>query len=361
MAKYEALKERALANFDFLLAYWEIEYIQINNSEYDFLNPTRNDKNHGACRFNITKGTGADFTGTGFTSADFQSLGPGFTKDDFAGITRGNSNNWGFDIIGLCQRLHGLNTYQDAAKMLGDQLTKLRQSNVHLNKVDPKAKEAREHKRAEQKLKTFKIATNTWKLCQDYKNTPGENYLLSRKIHLEVSDPSIKFHHKIYNSELKSSIPALLFKVAIAPDSPLVAIHRIYIAKDGSRKAHIASTKMALGSVQGAGIWFGEPGPELCILEGPENALTIRCLGYPFVVCTINATNFSNLTIPSYVKKILIMPDPDKAGKINALKAIKAYARKDLELKLVFPPDRILPNGKKADWNDILCGKGNKV
>lgn len=358
MAKFEALKERALANFDFLLKYWEIEYIQINSSEYDFLNPTRDDTNHGACRFNITKGTGADFTGTGFTSSDYQSLGAGFDKSDFAGITRGDGNNWGFDIIGLCQRLHGLNTYNDAAKMLQHQLGQLKQGGVNLNKVDPKAKEAREHKRSEQKLKTLQSAQRTWGLCRDYKNTIGETYLISRRLIFPRFD-NLKFHEKIYNSELKGNIPALLFKVSDAPDGVIQAIHRIYISKDGTRKAKVAAPKMALGSIQGAGIWFGEPGPELGIAEGPENALSLRVLGHPFVVCTINATNFSNLKIPDYVERLVLFPDPDKAGEQNAQKATRAYNNK--EIKIVFPPKRKLENGKMADWNDILQGHGTPV
>lgn len=359
MAKYEALKERALINFDHLLNLWQIEYTKINDIEYDFINPTRKDTNHGACRFNVAKGTGADFAGTGFTSADYQSIGPGFTKEDFAGITRGNSDNWGFDIIGLCQRLHGLNTYQDAAAMLKHQLTDLN-SKIDLNKVDPGAKEAREHKKLEYNLKTLKSAERAWSLCVPYYKSLGNNYLKSRNIHLP-GEQNIKFHEKIYNTELKTNIPALLFKVSVLPETPLVAIHRIYVAKDGSRKAHVKSQKMALGSIKGAGIWFGIPGPELCIVEGPENALSIRVLGYPFVVCSINATNFSNLSIPVYVKKIILFPDPDEAGKNSAGKAIKAYAKDERLLKLVFPPDKALPNGKKADWNDILCGRGTAV
>lgn len=354
MPKFEALKERALVNFEHLLHLWQIEYHRINASEYDFINPTRKDTRHGACRFNITKGTGADFTGTGFTSADYQSIGSGFTKEDFAGITRGDSNNWGFDIIGLCQRLHGLHTYQDAATLLRNQLKQLRDSKVNLNRVEPGAREAREHKRSEQKLKTLRSAEFIWKLCQDYKGTIAENYFHSRAIYLVDDEPSIRFHAKIYNKELDLKIPAVLFKVTENPTSPITAIHRIYIAKDGSRKAKINNQKMALGSIQGAGIWFGDPGPKLAIVEGPENALSIRVLGFPFVACTINATNFSNLTIPKYVKEIVLLPDPDKAGRENAHKAVKAYGRSDATIKIVFPPEKKLENGKLADWNDIL-------
>jgi hypothetical protein len=359
MTKYAQLKERALVNFEHLLDFWKINYVQINTNEYDFINPTRKDNNYGACRFNIAKGTGADFTGSGFTSSDFQSIGPGFTKEDFAGFTRGDNNNWGFDIIGLCQRIHGLDAYSDAAKMLRDNLRDLKNT-VRLKRADPKAYEQREHKRSEQRLKILKSAERTWNLCEEFPLTFGDGYLRARKIFIR-DEYNMRFHAKIYNSELKANIPALLFKVQKAPDDRLVAIHRIYISKDGKSKAKIENPKMALGSIQNAGIWFGRPGPELCIVEGPENALSIRVLGYPFVVCTINATNFSNLAIPSYVNKVILMPDPDEAGKQAALKAIKSYGRKGTDIKLVFPPKRKLENGKLADWNDILQGLGTEV
>ena len=359
MAKYDLLRERALANFEQLLDFWQIQYRKISADEYDFLNPTRDDKNYGACRFNIKKGTGADFAGTNYTSSDFKRLGLGFTEEDFAGLSKGTHgrSQWGFDIIGLCQRLNGLHSYSEGAKLLTAALTGIRQQGDYV-KPDKDAKDKRENERSAGRLKSLKAAERTWSICKSYIGTEGETYLRSRKIY-GIDEPNIRFHNRVYNSELKAHIPALLFKVSKSPDGPLEAIHRIYIAKDGSRKAFLTNPKKALGDIKGAGIWFGKPSRELCIVEGPETSLAVRCLGFPFVVSTISATNYANLIIPDYVCTVKLMPDPDEAGKANAHKALREYGRQKKELKLIFPPSMILSNGKLGDWNDLIMGQNN--
>ena len=155
MSKYDQIREEALTNFDLLLTYWGIEYQKINDKEYDFINPLRDDKNHGACRFNVDKGTGADFAGTNFKDTDFLRIGQGFTASDFANITR--RGNWGFDIIGLCQRLRGAKSYQDASRLLRDDLKQIKKSPLFINPTK-NAYERRKQVQSEQKLKTLKIA-----------------------------------------------------------------------------------------------------------------------------------------------------------------------------------------------------------
>lgn len=359
--KYAQLSERALANFEVLLNLWQIQYEKVAPDEYDFLSPTRtNDQNLGACRFNITKGVGSDFAGSNFTSADFQAIGLGLGKEDFAGFTQQRSTGNGFDIIGLAGRVHRKINRSDAANCLRTDLKALTKSTV-LIKPAKDAAELRQHKRQEQKLGALKSAEKTWRICQDIKGTNAVTYFHSRKIYVS-NEPNVKYHGQIFNSELKQNIPAILFKVSVGPDTPLVAIHRIYISKDGTRKAKIDIPKRALGSIQGAGIWFGTQGDTLNIAEGPENALTLRMLGYSFVVCTINAGNFSGLCIPSTVNKIILCPDPDGAGEAAARKAIKAYGAQGIKkIDLMYPPKRKLPNGKLADWNDVLCDLGEKI
>lgn len=359
MAKYAALRERALANFEALLDLWQITFTKISNDEYDFLNPTRKDNNYGACRFNVAKGIGSDFAGTNFTSADYKSLGPGFTKDDFAGYNQhtGISTTWGFDIIGLCQRLRGSSTYKDAATELRDNLKSIK-SNGKYNPASADAARQRDAQRTENKKKILASAQKTWNYCKDFEGTLADVYLRSRKLYFKGNAPEIKFHPKIYNTELKTFIPAVLFKISKSPESEFLGVHRIYIARDGSRKAHLTNPKMALGSIKGAAIWFGTPDKTLHIVEGPENALTIKYLGYSFVACTISAANFGNLSIPNYVNDVKLFPDPDKAGKEAALKAVDAYQRQGKTVTIVMPPKRTLDNGKLADWNDVLMGKG---
>lgn len=347
--QYDALKERALANITLLFDHWKIDYKWINDKEIDFINPTRKDQNYGACRFNVFKNRGSDFAGYDYKSSDFSRLGKEFTKEDFAAI--GTTTNQGFDIISLCGRLRGISNYSDAAKYLRLTIKEI-EENTCLIKVNKEQKEKIAHERAAHSLKMLQFAQRTWGVCGEIKDTIGELYLSKRGI--TVKEPLvIKFKDRIYNKELQKYIPTLLFKVQVSPEGPLIAIHRIYLTEQGN-KANLISPKMALGSICGAGIWFGEKYSALYVTEGPENALSIRELGEQFAVSTISAANMCNLIIPDYVHTVVICPDPDEAGKNSALKAAKAFALQNKIVKIAFPPEKYLSNGKLADWNDII-------
>lgn len=344
--KDDALRERALANIELLFDHWGLEWKKINSKEYDFINPTRKDTNHGACRFNVAKGRGADFTGSYIKDSDVAKLGPGFTREDFINIGKQESQ-WGFDIIGLCQRIRQLDSYSDAARNLQESLKELSRDNK-LIKPSKDAAAKRLHKIQEEKLKILKSAEKIWNLAEDFKNTVGNHYLRGRKIFIK-DEPHIKFLARVKNTEKNNFFPALIFKVSKGPTTPITAIHRIYLYPDihtgEAKKLDCENPKVALGSVLGSAIWFGTPGPQLCIAEGPENALSIRRLGYPFVASSVFSSNFSNLEIPIYVKELLLFPDGDKAGKSNLAKALKKYKK--------YKPAIHFPTENK-DWNDIL-------
>ena len=347
MNRYTILRETALLNFERLLEYWGIQYYKVDSNEYDFINPLRNDTNFGACRFNTKKGIGADFAGTAITDDQFASFGSGFTKEDFVFVgDNGADTNRGFDIIGLCGRLFKIDNYQESASRLIDNLKEI-DKHKNILKITPKLIKEKEQERELLSLKKLNTAKHTWSKCEYIQNTLGETYLKNRGIYISGEDGAIKYKERIYNSETSSFIPALLFYVSEQRGSDLTAIHRIYLSEDG-KKANLNQPKMALGIIKGSGIWFGgEVTNKLYIAEGPENALSILSMGRSPVVCTINASNFGNLTIPDSVTNITLCPDNDKAGISNSKKALKNYAKKGRKIKLAFPP-------KGKDWNDIL-------
>jgi hypothetical protein len=352
--KYGSLREQALANAELLFDYWQLDYVKVNKYEYDFLNPTRKDTKHGACRFNVDKGRGADFAGSYVKDSDITSIfGPNFTREDFQNIGR-VEQSWSFDIIGLCQRLHRLNNYNDAAKFLEKQLNNIKKLEG-FQEAAADAAAVRLHKLQTEKLKRLQWAERIWRSCKSWQGTLAETYFQSRSIKLRGTFPSIKFHPKIYNSELKGFFPAVLFKVSDSMDGALSAIHRIYLDSEGN-KLNVSSPKVALGNILGCGIWFGDINKDLCVAEGPENALSLITLGYGFVVSTVFSNNFSNLNVKGY--NIKLFPDPDTAGRVNTVKAEVNYRARGNNLSIVFPPKKLLPNGKLADWNDIIMGKG---
>lgn len=354
MNRYDLLEELALANAEALFELWGLEYKRINNDEYDFLNPTRNDKNFGACRFNVKKGKGADFAGINFSKVDLAAVGLNFDKDDFV-ESKSIQTNWGFNIIGLCMRLHGVADYKDAAKLIHSQLNTLKERGT-LYTVTEEAIAKKQKDALLAVSRKIEIAKRTWDSCRPITDTLGETYLGSRGIYLLQKEDTIKYHPKVLNMETKKFLPALLCKVQKKPDGPLVAIHRIFLRPDGSGKADVNNPKMALGAIEGAAIWFGNPCEQLCIVEGPENALAVRSLGFRFVCSTINSANFCGLVVPKGVTEIVLFPDPDEAGILANRKAYKTYTQHIKKVRTVWPPKK--EDNPKWDWADELKSRG---
>lgn len=342
---YENLKECAVFNIEKLFTFWKIKYVQIAPNEYDFLNPTREDKHFGAVRFNTIKGIGSDFTGTVFTKEDYKLISTSFDNTDFDGVNASDKKSWGFDIIGLTQRIYNLNTYRDAAMILKDDMRKIHKLG-DLIIPSPTEIAARKNKAKKASDETVMFARKTWGWCKDYSQTIGEIYLQSRCIYLEKHQQSIKFHHTVLCREAGKPLPCLLFRVSQLPDSPIEAIHRIYLDPLTGNKAKLKNAKMALGAVKGNAIWFGEVHTTLCIAEGPENALSVLSFGYKFVCSSINASNMSCLTIPREVKKIVLFADTGKAGESAANQAKEVYTHQGYKVLIKYP--------EKGDWNDVL-------
>lgn len=351
-------REKALANFELLLELWQIQYKKVTTHEYDLLATWRQDRNYGSCRFNIDKGRGADFAGLLFSDVDFKLLGPGFTKDDYSGFAEGSQAKVGFDIVGLCQRIYNLNDYSTALKYLSNDLRAIAQTDGFTN---PSA-DAADRRRREQELKIkerIEQSNTLWESCKYHKleGSLGQKYLNTRGI--ITLDKNIRFHPNIFHGPSKKNFPALIFKVQEYYDGPLVAIHRIFLSPDGTGKAKVDNPKMALAPIRGAGIWFGEPCSELYILEGPENALTMKEMGAGFVWCSVFSTNMPNIKIPSNVNKIIIAPDPDPSGEISYEKLrdnLEPYAKLGTVIKKLTIPTFKKKNGKYADLNDIYVG-----
>lgn len=330
MAKHDQLREKGLANFESLLTLWGIEYKKLTEVEYDFLSPTRSDRNFGACRFNTYKGRGADFASSTITEQDCKLLGIGFSPNDFSGYSNGEYRKSGFDIIGLVQRVHNCNTYNDAAGYLSNDLKKIAEQGV----IVTPAKDAAEKRRLEQAAqlqKKIELSQRLWHTAKELKGSKGEVYLDCRGIH--PKETSIRINPWLkHTSGIR--YPTLLFKAQKSPDGPIVAIHRIFLSENGETKAPVDDPKMALGAIKGAGIWFGNPSSILIIAEGPENALIYREANHSFVVSTVYSTNYHNLTIPKYVKTVILAPDEDKAGMSACKLAIKEYSKQGKKIRL---------------------------
>jgi hypothetical protein len=329
--QYEKITEEALLNIDALFDYWGLQYQKVGEYEYDFLSPTRNDSNYGACRFNSRKNRGKDFGGQEISTVRNRSTGLELENNDYAATDGKTFIRTSFDIISLTQRIHLADNYRLGARWLQSDLEQLR-SNPNFTAFSAAASDRRKRDIEQQRLKRVKLAKEIWHACKHYPfvDSLGDQYLKSRGL-VDISEPSIRFHPSIHHLPTKSSMGALIFRVSKNPTSEIAAIHRILLNSDGTGKANVETPKMALGPIQGNAIWFGTPGDTLVIAEGPEEALTHRII-YSFVACSVYVSNFHSLFIPDYVTNLLLLPDSDEAGTAALKRAVIAYRRRGLKI-----------------------------
>lgn len=354
--KHDALKEKALANFELLLEFWKVDFKRITGTEYDLLATWREDKNFGSCRFNVEKGIGSDFANYGFTKEDIKLFGAGFDESDFVGFTvEDGATKPSFDIVGLCQRIYRCRTYQDASKYLDDDLRTLAKDRGIIVPTEERIK-ARLEKEQRRKQKNLEYAVDLWESSKYHPlvGSIGERYLNSRGIF--TLDKNIRFHPSIPYGPLRVNYPCLLFKVQNLPNTELVGVHRIYLSNEG-KKAPVENPKAILGSLKSNSIWFGEPSSKLYIAEGPENSLTCLEQGAKFVCCSISAHNLLSINIPNYVTNIVLVPDPDPIGlsMVERFRELKRHICKNSNLKIEQVKMPLVKNkkGKYMDLNEL--------
>ena len=120
--------------------------------------------------------------------------------------------------------------------------------------------------------------------------TIGENYFRSRGIIALPAGNEARFAPALPywdGSQHLGDYPAILLPMTNAVTGEISNVMRIYLAPDGGGKLDLQDhqgrklpPKKSLGSYDGSGMWFiGSPdeiGAEIYLLEGPEDAFSIR-------------------------------------------------------------------------------------
>jgi len=141
--------------------------------------------------------------------------------------------------------------------------------------------------------------------------------------------------------------PAILAAVQEGPN--LLALHRTFLAADGSRLApDLAPPRRMLGRPGRGAVRCGRASTVLGIAEGIETALSAMILlGIP-VWAALGNERLPHLTIPLEVRRLLILADDDLAGRRAAAAAAVNHAACGRMVR------RIWPGRGFNDWNDRL-------
>jgi phage/plasmid primase-like uncharacterized protein len=127
------------------------------------------------------------------------------------------------------------------------------------------------------------------------------------------------------------------------------AIHRTFLARDGTGKAPVKPQRMTLGPYTGGAIGLDAAGAELVVSEGIETVASLgRLLSLPAWAAMSAGNLGSALVLPPEVRRVAIAVDNDPAGRRAAEQAARRWCREGRQVRFV------VPKRDGADFNDVL-------
>jgi hypothetical protein len=134
-----------------------------------------------------------------------------------------------------------------------------------------------------------------------------------------------------------------------ATGSP-VAVHRTYLARDGSGKAPVEPNKMMLGPCRGGAVRLGEPSTVLMVGEGIETCLAaMQATGNP-AWAALSTAGLRSLDLPPEVRDVIVLADGDDSGEAAAQDCARRWKRQGLKVRIARPP-------RGLDFNDLLIAR----
>jgi hypothetical protein len=191
-------------------------------------------------------------------------------------------------------------------------------------------------------------ARRLWAETVPIAGTTAEAYLRGRGITCGLPQ-TLRFHPDCWHRTAKW-LPAL---VAIVECGDTFAVHRTYLAADGSGKTEAEPAKAMLGAVAGGAVRLSDGDGALVVAEGIETALSLcsGLLSSPATVwAALSASGMRRLLLPDIPGRLVVAADGDAAGREAAI-SLGDRAR-GLGWKVSIRP---APDG--MDWNDVLVGK----
>lgn len=274
-------------------------------------------------------------------------------------------------ILGIERRQQELSPEQKAERDVRRQ-----QEEADRNARAAAAEAAQAEKREERK----QTAAGVWKETLPLAGSLADIYLQSRGLPPVAEWPwdpkdTLRFHPSLqYELDYKAGyFPALIGKVADSFGSG-TGIWRIYLAKDGKDKAPVDNAKVGLGPAGGGAVRLGGEGEAIGAGEGIETCLSAWFLNgchKPVWAC-LSTSGLTGFEIPSFVKRLEIFPDGDRAkaregadGKFAMSDRPGMAAAKGLEAEAIPILGRenvsIAPEpGLKQDYNDLYIHMKSK-
>jgi hypothetical protein len=187
-----------------------------------------------------------------------------------------------------------------------------------------------------------------WKSTIPANGTPVETYLAARGLTIPLP-PSIRFHRGLKHPS-GDVWPSMIALVTRGSDGTPLAIHRTFLAHDGSCKAPVDPAKMMLGPCRGGAVRLSEPDEVLMVGEGIETCLTaMQATGHP-AWAALSTSGLRGLYLPKDVREVIVLADGDDSGEAAARDCALRWMRQGRRVRIARPPHGL-------DFNDLLLGR----
>jgi hypothetical protein len=191
-----------------------------------------------------------------------------------------------------------------------------------------------------------------WRAALPAPGTLVEVYLAARGIHLPAT-PALRFSPALKHPS-GTVWPTMLALVTNGADGTPLAIHRTFLAHDGSGKAPVEPAKMMLGACCGGVVRLAESGSPLLIAEGIETALSgIQMSGHA-AWAALSTSGLRALDLPADVRDVIILADGDEAGEAAALACGRRWTQEGRRVRIARPP-------RFSDFNDVLLHRASRI
>ncbi|PXA84742.1 virulence-associated protein E [Nostoc sp. 3335mG] len=185
-------------------------------------------------------------------------------------------------------------------------------------------------------------------------SSPVEIYLGNRSIGL-LSD-ALRYHPRTPLGPKRSVQfrPAML--AVVRQNSGIVALQRTFLDIERGRSARdIGNPRRMLGRPGRGCVRLAPAVDVLGLAEGIESALSAMTLLNLPVWATLGNERFSRIDIPLSVRRLVLLADNDRAGRLAVDAASIAHAATGRCIEAVWPWNGL------NDWNDVLRSEGKGV
>ena len=203
----------------------------------------------------------------------------------------------------------------------------------------------------QQSVNLSSVALEIWRSSLRAEDTLVEVYLATRGLTIPLH-PSLRFQRGLKHPS-GGFWPCMVALVSGGADDEPLAIHRTFLARDGSGKAPVDPQKMMLGPCRGGAVRLGQPGDMLMVGEGIETCLTaMQATGHP-AWAALSTSGLRALDLPESVREVIVLADGDDPGEAAARDCALRWQRQGRRVRIARPP-------RGQDFNDMLTGTASR-